>query len=111
MEPNQSLILSRRKKGCCCLITVVAGGKKGSYEKPEVTRLDVTAPARGLTLPEEDAHGLKITFKGHTYVIIIGHKDIAGANEMLSADGYMGLGTVLIFEPGQQKTGGTVLHW
>lgn len=111
METNQSLILSRRKKGCCCLITVVAGGKKGCYVKPEVTRLDVTAPARGLTLPEEDAHGLKITFKGHTYVIIIGHKDIAGANEMLSADGYMGLGTVLIFEPGQPKTGGTVLHW
>ncbi|MBS6645204.1 MAG: heparinase II/III family protein [Clostridiaceae bacterium] len=111
MEQNHTLTLSRKKNGCCCLITVIAGGKRGTYIKPEVTRLEVASPARGLILPEEDAHGLRITFNGKTYVVIIGHKDIASANEMLSADGYMGLGTVLVFEPGQPKTGGTVLYW
>ena len=111
MENNQTLTLSRRKQGNCCLITVIAGGAKDSYRKPEITRLPVTSPARGLTLGEEDAHGLKIAYKGRTYVVIIGHKDIAGANEMLSADGFMGLGSVIVFEPGQPETGGCVLHW
>ncbi|MBT9776123.1 heparinase [Clostridium sp. MCC353] len=111
MESNRTITLSRKKNGCCTLVTVIAGGKKGSYAKPQVTRLDVTSPARGITLPEEDAHGLRITFNGQTYVVIIGHKDIAGANEMLCADGYMGLGTVLVFKPGEPKTGGTVLCW
>lgn len=111
LEPNQSLRVLRKKQGSCCLLTVISGGRKGTYEAPKAELLEVTSPARGIVLTEEDAHGLKISFKGHTYIVLIGHKDIGGANEMLCADGHMGLGSVIVFKDDQEKTGGTVLYW
>lgn len=111
METGQALTVFRKKQGFCCLISVIAGGKKGGYVRPEVSFLPVSAPARGIILTEEDAHGVRIRWQGKTYVVLIGHRDIAGANEMLAADGCMGLGSVIIFEDGKSKTGGTVMHY
>ena len=106
-----SIQASCRKDGFGCLLTVIAGGKKGEYKTPKAELAEVSSPARGRILTEEEAHGLRITWKGKTYLVLMGHKDIGGANEMLGSDGYMGLGSVIVFEEDQEKTGGTVLYW
>ena len=111
MEENQSLRVSRKKQGFCTLITVIAGGKKGEYERPKVNETEVSSPARKVCLTEEEAHGLRIRFQGKNYLVLMSHKDIGGANEMLGADGCIGLGSMIVFEEGQEKTGGTVLYW
>ena len=111
MEENMSIQASCKKDGFGCLLTVIAGGKKGEYKTPKAELAEVSSPARGRILTEEEAHGLRITWKGKTYLVLMGHKDIGGANEMLGSDGYMGLGSVIVFEEDQEKTGGTVLYW
>ncbi|MDO5416251.1 MAG: heparinase II/III family protein, partial [Lachnospiraceae bacterium] len=111
MENNQSLTISRKKSGFCCLLTVIAGGKKDSYQAPEVTPLEVTCSAGASVRTEEEAHGLRIAFNGKTYVVIISHTDIGHNSDLLAAGGYLGLGTVIVFEEGDAKTGGTVMCW
>lgn len=97
------------------LVTVITGCEAAGAEadNPRYTaeKIPVIAPVTGRRLDGSEAEAIRIRENGHTWLIVINHRETGPDSEYIGAEGYYGLGRVMACdqsEPGGQMT---VLQW
>jgi hypothetical protein len=106
-EENDVLIAHVQAEGFASLITVI------SKEALDVTveKLPVISALKRITYEERQAQALRITAgsSGKTYVVSICHEEVNSPTDLIEADGCLGYGNVIVFEPQRETLVGHVL--
>lgn len=108
------------------MVTVIAGYGGKDEERCSIRRVPVIAPVTGRQLGDQEAEAVRILEGGHSWLVVINHRETGTDSEYIGADGCYGLGRVMALDeaackgqdggmdiPGRTGTGPrmTVLQW
>lgn len=110
-EKNKMLKTHIEKEGFCSMITVISGNPLGKLEPIEVAKVSVKSTLKGINYPDHYAEALKIKKGEKTYVVVVCHQEVNSPTDLVEAEGCMGFGNVIVFEPAEAKEVGHVLYW
>ena len=108
------------------MVTVIAGYGGKDEERCSIRRVPVIAPVTGRQLEDQEAEAVRILEGGHSWLVVINHRETGTDSEYIGAGGCYGLGRVMALDeaackgqdggrdiPGKTGTGPrmTVLQW
>ena len=126
LEQGPCVSVSREGSLFTSMVTVIAGYGGKDEERCSIRRVPVIAPVTGRQLEDQEAEAVRILEGGHSWLVVINHRETGTDSEYIGADGCYGLGRVMALDeaackgqdggmdiPGKTGTGPrmTVLQW
>jgi hypothetical protein len=82
-----------------------------NLDRVKVDKIPVKSVLKNIIYPDQYAEAVKVEVKNKKYVIILCHQEVNSPTDLVEADGCMGFGNVIVFEPDKEKETGCVLNW
>ncbi len=113
-EYNKTVKNEFKGNGFASAITVIITEditNKENLDQVIINKVPVKSTLKNLIYPDNYAEAVKIQTHNNTYVIIVCHQEVNSPTDLVEADGCMGFGNVIVFEPDKEKEIGCVLNW
>lgn len=113
-EENPAIVNEFMGNGFTSAITVIITEHKDklkNLDQVKVTKVPVKATLKNKIFTDSQAEAVKVEIQNNSYVIILCHQEINSPTDLVEAEGCMGFGNIIVFEPEKEKEIGTVLHW
>lgn len=92
------------------IITEESTNKK-NLDQVKVKKVPVKSTLKNIIYPDNYAEAVEIETQSNHYVIILCHQEVNSPTDLVEAEGCLGFGNVIVFEPDKEKEIGCVLNW
>ena len=98
LEQGPCVSVSREGSLFTSMVTVIAGYGGKDEERCSIRRVPVIAPVTGRQLGDQEAEAVRILEGGHSWLVVINHRETGTDSEYIGADGCYGLGRVMALD-------------
>ena len=95
LEEGPCVSISRENRLFTSMVTVITGYGGEDGERCDIRRVPVIAPVTGRQLGDGEAEAVRIREGGHSWLVVINHRETGADSEYIGADGCYGLGRVM----------------
>ena len=98
-------------KGFASVLTVINTGPRGGMEPAIIEKVPVRSRLKGTLFTDSQAEAVKIVKGNRAFLAVICHREVITPTDLLSCEGCLGYGNVIVFDLNHGRENGTVLCW